>query len=522
MVKLTELTRYDDAQRAYSTDKLWELFDGDRDRFNIAHECIDRHAGQTDRPAVRIVNADGSFEILTFKTLSEESSQLANWLVARGIRKGDRVAFMLEPSRAFYVSLFGALKCGAISVPMFTLFGPDGLKLRLNDCSPALLIVNAEKLAVASEALPRDQIVLDTELLGLIESQPVVYECTTAATDLAVFQYTSGTTRDLPAAVQHSHRALVVLMAAALYGTGIRPGDEFFCPSSPAWGHGLWHGALAPLALGVTTGSCAGKFSAQHLIQALEAFGITNMSAAATHYRMIRNTGAASDHHYAIQKASYTGEPIDAETLDYMQTLFKRPLCSMYGTTEIGVVLANYPGAEDFTVKAGSLGKPLPGMRIEIRAPDGTLRPPGLKGEIVLLRKGEWLATKDLGWIDEDGYFYHAGRADDVIISAGWTMSAVEIEQTLLAHPSVQDVAVIGVPDELRGLVVKAFIVTDGAKDLAQIEELQRFTRERLSLHEYPRQIEFISELIKTPAGKINRKALRDREAVKTSERIAS
>jgi len=522
MTGLSEFTRFDDAQREYSTEKLWELFDGDRDRFNIAHECIDRHAAQADRPAVRIVNSDGSHEILGFKALAEESSQLANWLVSRGIRKGDRVAFMLEPSRAFYVSLFGALKCGAISVPMFTLFGPDGLKLRLNDCSPALLITNAEKLAVASEVLDRSKIVLDTELPDLIKSLPIVHECKTAASDLAVFQYTSGTTRDLPAAVQHTHRALVVLMAAALYGTGIRPGDQFFCPSSPAWGHGLWHGTLAPLALGVTTGSCAGKFNAKQLIEALDRFGITNISAAATHYRLIRGAGTAEDNHYAIHKASYTGEPIDPDTLEYIQTLFGRPLCSMYGTTEIGVVLANYPGAEDFTVKAGSLGKPLPGMRIEIRAPDGTACPQDVKGEIVLLRKGEWLATKDLGWIDKDGYFYHAGRADDVIISAGWTMSAVEIEQALLGHPSVQDVAVIGVPDELRGLVVKAFIVTNGAKDSAQVEELQRFTRERLSRHEYPRQIEFVSELIKTPAGKINRKALRDREAAKTSERIAS
>ena len=522
MPKLTELTRFDDAQREYSTEKLWELFDGDRDRLNIAHECIDRHALKGDRPAVRIVNADGSYEILGFKELAEESSQLANWLVARGIKKGDRVAFMLEPSRAFYVSLFGALKCGAISVPMFTLFGADGLKLRLNDCSPSLLIVNQEKLAVACEALGRDRIVLDIELPDLIKDQPVVHECTTAATDLAVFQYTSGTTRELPAAVQHTHRAIVVLMAAALYGTGIRPGDEFFCPSSPAWGHGLWHGTLAPLALGVATGSCAGRFDAKRLIEGLEKFGITNMSAAATHYRMIRNTGVAEAHKYAIKKVSYTGEPIDPDTLSYIEGLFGVSLCSMYGTTEIGVVLANYPGAEDFTVKPGSLGKPLPGMKIEVRAPDGSACAPDVKGEIVLLRKGEWLPTKDLGWIDEDGYFYHAGRADDVIISAGWTMSAVEIEQTLLGHPSVQDVAVIGVPDELRGLVVKAFVVSNGAKDKAQVEELQRFTRDRLSQHEFPRQIEFVSELIKTPAGKINRKALRDREAAKISERTVS
>ena len=515
MAKLSDYTRYQDAQRQFSTAKLWELFDGTAERMNIAHECIDRHATDPARVAVRIIRAGSPAEILTFRELAEASSRLAHWLVARGIKPGDRVAFMLEPSRAFYISLFGALKCGAISVPMFTLFGPDGLKLRLNDCAPALLIVNQEKLPVAREAMPADRIVLDTDLPGLIADYPADYQAETAAADLAVFQYTSGTTRDLPAAVKHSHRAVVVLMAAALYGTGIRPGDEFFCPSSPAWGHGLWHGTLAPLALGVTTGAFAGKFDAKRLVEALDEFRITNMSAAATHYRMIRNSGVAEQHRYAIEKLSYTGEPIDPDTLNYTQNLFKRPVCSMYGTTEIGVILVNYPGAEDYTVKDGSLGKPVPGMKIEVRAPGGAVCAPNVKGEIFVLRKNEWIATKDLGWTDEDGYFYHGGRADDVIISAGWTMSAVEIEQTLLSHPSVQEAAVIGVPDALRGQVVKAFLVSNGARDEAQIQELQRFTQTQLSQHEYPRQIEFVDALIKTPAGKINRKALRDQEAAK-------
>ena len=520
MAKLSEYTFFEDAQREFSTAKLWELFNGTPDSFNIAHECIDRYATDPDRVAVRIVRSSDEHQILTFREISEESGRLANWLVARGIRKGDRVAFMLEPSREFYISLFGALKCGAISVPMFTLFGPDGLKLRLNDCKPSLLIVNQEKLAVAREVLGEDKIVLDSDLAALIANEPSKHESHTTGSDMAVFQYTSGTTRDLPAAVQHTHRALVVLMAAALYGTGIRPGDQFFCPSSPAWGHGLWHGTLAPLALGVTTGSFAGKFDAKTLIEALDTFKITNMSAASTHYRMIRNSGVAESHSYSIEKLSYTGEPIDADTLGYIQELFGCSVCSMYGTTEIGVVLVNYPGAKDFIVKDGSLGKPMPGMKIEIRAPDGTQCAPNIKGEIVLSRKGEWVPTKDLGWIDEDGYFYHAGRADDVIISAGWTMSAVEIEQTLLSHPSVLEAAAIGVPDALRGQVVKAFLVTTGNRDAAQIEELQRFTRDKLSQHEFPRQIEFVDKLIKTPAGKINRKALRDREAMETSERI--
>jgi acetyl-CoA synthetase len=309
----------------------------------------------------------------------------------------------------------------------------------------------------------------------------------------------------------------VTLMFAALYGTGIRPGDEFFCPSSPAWGHGLWHGTLAPLGLGVTTGTFAGRFDPVRLMRALEEFGITNMSAAATHYRMMKNSGKADDFAFHFRKLSYTGEPIDPATLDWIDHYLKVPACSMYGTTEIGVVLVNYPGADDFTVKPGSLGKAVPGQRLEVQRPDGSACDPGEIGELMLWRSGAWLTTKDRAKIDADGYFYHCGRADDVIISAGWTMSAVEIENTMLKHDDVLECAVIGAPDEARGLVVKAFVVSSRTPSDAFVKELQDFTRERLAQHEFPRIVEFVTELPKTPAGKVNRKVLREREAARTT-----
>jgi acetyl-CoA synthetase len=307
-------------------------------------------------------------------------------------------------------------------------------------------------------------------------------------------------------------------MYAALYGTGVRPGDQFFCPSSPAWGHGLWHGTLAPLALGVTTGTYAGRFDAARLLSALAEFGITNLSAAATHYRMMKNAGTADQHKFAIQKLSFTGEPIDPTTLEYVESTFKTPVCSMYGTTEIGVVLVNFPGAPDYAVKPGSLGKPIPGLKLEVQRPDGTPTDPGEIGELMLWRRDGWLSTKDRAKIDEDGYFYHCGRADDVIISAGWTMSAVEIENTLLKHNDVLEAAVIGVPDPTRGQVVKAFITSNRSYTDEFAKELQEFTRMRLSQHEFPRIIEILSELPKTPAGKVHRKVLRDREAAAARE----
>ncbi len=522
VTRLTAFTSYADAQAHASMDALWALFDGDKAQFNIAHEAINRHANGEGRPAVRIAHADGRDEILSFDQIAAGAAQFAHWLDTQGICKGDRIAFMLEPSLAFYVCLFGAMQTGAISVPLFTLFGPDALALRVNDCKPALLITNVEKAAMVRAVDGLSVVVADEAFLTSLAHYPTIYQPQTAAGDMAVFQYTSGTTRELPEAVKHTHKSLVTLMFAALYGTGIRPGDEFFCPSSPAWGHGLWHGTLAPLALGVATGTFAGRFDPVRLMEALERFGITNMSAAATHYRMMRNSGKGADFTFYFNKLSYTGEPIDPATLDWIDAYFKAPACSMYGTTEIGVVLVNYPGAADFTVKPGSLGKAIPGQQLEVQRPDGIACDADEVGELMLWRAkagqgGGWMSTKDRATIDADGYFYHKGRADDVIISAGWTMSAVEIENTLLKHQAVLECAVIGVPDEARGQVVKAFVIANRDGSEALTKELQTFTRDRLAQHEFPRLIDYVSELPKTPAGKVHRKMLRDQEAAKAA-----
>jgi len=492
MAKLTAYTTYADAQRHFSSAKLWELFDGDREHLNIAHECIDRHV-EGDKAAVIVVKAAGGEEILTYRQIAEDSARFAHWLISKGIERGDRVAIKLEPGRAFYAAVFGAMKAGAIAVPLFTLFGPDGVKLRVEDCRPKLLLDSGDFLAE-------------------LDRFPASFKIDTRSDDLAIFQYTSGTTRELPEAVKHTHRAIVTLMVAALYGTGLRPGDRFICPSSPAWGHGLWHGTLAPLALGLTIGAYAGKFDATRLLQALEEHRFTNISAAATHYRMMRVSGAAHEHRYFFEKTSFTGEPIDSQTTSFCEATFGRPMYSMYGTTEIGVILVSYPGAEDFVVKPGSLGKPIPGGQVEVHDAEGRKCPPGVRGEIKVWRRDKWIATKDLGCTDEDGYFFHGGRADDVIISAGWTMSAIEIEDAVLKHPDVLEVGAIGVPDRLRGQVVKAFVVSNRPGDEPFTREIQDLVRRRLSQHEYPRQIEFVAELPKTPAGKVNRKKLRSEE----------
>src|ERR1700732_2440442 len=225
MPKLTEYTRYADALKFADSRAPWELFDGNREHLNIAHECVSRHADGSGRAAVRIAHADGTDEVLSFDVIAAGSARFAHWLVQNGIQPGDRIAFMLEPSLPFYLSLFGAMMMGAISVPLFTLFGLDGLRLRVDDCKPKLLITNAEKADIARQIDGLRVVVADTALLDEMARFPTTYKSQTRTEDMAAFQYTSGTTRELPAAVEHSHRTLVTLMFAAPYCTGIRSGD---------------------------------------------------------------------------------------------------------------------------------------------------------------------------------------------------------------------------------------------------------------------------------------------------------
>jgi acetyl-CoA synthetase len=509
MQKLTDYTSYADALRHFSKPALWALFDGDRDRLNIAHECVDRHP--SDAMAVRITHEEDGYEDITFGDLALWSNRVANFLVRQGVVPGDRVAIMLDPSLAFYAVLFGAMKAGAVAVPLFTLFGPDGLAMRVEDCTPKVLFLAPHKADLGAGLTGLKSFVADDGLLARIADESAAFQVDSRADDMAMYQYTSGTTRDLPEAVKHRHRAIVTVTIAALYGTGVRPGDRFMCPSSPAWGHGLWHGTLAPLALGVTIASYAGRFRAERLLQALVDLRISNLSAAATHYRMMKNAGVG-DRQFALEKLSFTGEPIDSDTASWVERTFGQAPCSMYGTTEIGAIIFDYPGASDHAVRPGALGKPAPGQEIAILDDDSKPCAADQVGNIMVRRGDGWYHTKDRGHTDEDGYFYHDGRADDVIISAGWTISAIQIENILLKHADVAETAVIAVADDERGQVVKAFVVSGRSGTQAFTAELQAFTKDRLSQHEYPRIIAYVAELPKTPAGKVNRKALRDRE----------
>ncbi|MBW2307418.1 MAG: acyl-CoA synthetase [Deltaproteobacteria bacterium] len=516
-MKIRDYRTYKEAKEHFNWNQIWDVFDGNRERFNIAYECIDRHVGKGT--AVRIKFDDGHVETYSFAEISRLSSQFANALEKSGIRFGDRVAIMLDPCWEFYVSLFGTLKRGAIAVPCFPLFGHEAIQYRIKDSGAKHFITTKERVSLLGDLTVDRVLTTGSEFTKWIEKEEEKYSLDreTTAKDVAVFQYTSGATSKFPEAIKHFHRSVATLMPTVLFGIGLREGDSYFCPSSPAWGHGMWYGTMAPLALGIAAGAYSGQFNEERLFEALEEFEINNISAAPTVFRRLKNSGLADQYNLKIHKISFTGEPMDTETFHYLREKFGASPCSLYGSTEVGVIILNYGGFSDWEVKPGSMGKPMLGLNIQLIDDKGEQVPQGAIGEIAMKRHDQWFRVKDAAHIDEDGYYWHKGRVDDIIISSGWTISSSEVEDTLLKHREVEDAAVIGIPDKERGEIIKAFIKALHPGPWLE-QELKNFVKERLGKHEYPRVIEFIDAIPKTPGGKTNRKELKLR-AIQPTEK---
>ena len=509
-MKITEFKTYEEGREHFTWDQIWDLFDGNRERFNIAHECIDRHVGKGT--AARIKFSDGHSERYTFDEISSLTSQFANALEEENIQFGERVAVMLDPSLEFYVSLFGSVKRGAAVVPCFTLFGPEALQHRIKDSGAKLLITTEEKASLIGDVPIQRVITAGSMFDEWIKKQPKDYTRTreTAGKDVAVLQYSSGTTRKFPTAIDHFQRSVALLAPSAVFAMGLKEGDRFFCPSSPAWGNGLWYGTFCPLILGVGIGSISGKFNEEILLQALEEFEINNFHAAPTVFKRLISSGLIDRFNLKINKLSFAGEPMDLDTFNYLKEKFGVSPCSLYGTTEVGCIIVNYGGFPDWEVKPGSMGKPLLGLDIRVVDKDDHSVSPGQIGEIVMNRRGNLFRVNDSAVVDEDGYYWHKGRSDDVIISAGWTISPTEVEDTLLKHKDIEEAAVIGVPDKDRGQIVKAFIKVRHQRPGLE-QDIKDYVKERLSGHEYPRIIELVDDLPKTPKGNIKKQELLER-----------
>ena len=326
---------YDAALKGYSPRERWFVFDGSPDRFNIAHECIDRHPAS--KPAIRVKQEDGSAQSFTFGEISSLSNRFANMLAAAGIRRGDRVATILEPSLQFHVSLFGCLKRGAISVVCSPLLGSEALKFMIDNSKPTLIVADSKRKNEIR--LSPSRFVSSEDFQTAINHESDYYEPNTTAEDVAVIQYTSGTTGN-PKSFPYKHKALVTLAPYARFAYGIREEDRCFCTSAVGWGHFMWGGTFAPLIFGATTATRSGKFDAKRTLEALGEFRINNITMTPTACRKLVSVENVGEFHLSLERATYTGEPMDIETYYAFKTKFGIEPFGLYGSTEAGTLCA--------------------------------------------------------------------------------------------------------------------------------------------------------------------------------------
>jgi len=521
---LDEYKSYEEAREKYKWSQRWQIFDGNEESFNIANECVSRHP--RNDLGIRILFDDGKKEIYTFGQFSDSVAQFANYLKNNGIEFGDAVAVLLPPCFQFYVGMFGTFKRGAIVIPCSPHFGPEAITYRLEKGGAKALLTTRDKASLLEDEVCKKlnlQVIFAEDLLQAMEKEPKEFESTTSANDLAMYQFSSGTT-GAPKAVNYRHGAITVSAPFIKFAQGIKPDDSYFCPSSPAWGHGIWYGTIAPLIFGVAVGtySYTGKFNPDRCLQALQDFEVTNVAAISSHYRLMINSPNVDKYKIRLKRLTYTGEPMSKDVFYAIQEKWGVTPHGQYGTTEVGPLTSDFAAFDNWKVKPGSLGKPSIGSYVSVIDEDGNEVSPNAVGQMAIKRGDKWIRVGDMVYKDEEGYFWYISRADDVIISSGYTIGPLEVESALMKHEAVEECAVVGSPDKDRGVIVKAFIkCKDGYTPSESLgKEIQEFVKNKLSKHEFPREIEFIDELPKTADGKVRRKVLREQEIEKKKDQL--
>ena len=525
----------------------------DQDHLNIAHVAIDAHL-KTDRKNKKALiweSKKGEVEEYTFSDLARLSNRFANALVGElGVRKGDRVFFFLERVPEIYIGILGTLKAGGVIGPLFSAFGPDAVRDRLQDSGAKILVTSPalkRKIEAILPLLPNlERIVVVTRGGEKVEGEDVSYhEVTEAASesfeivrthkeDYAIMHYTSGTTGKPKGAV-HVHAAVQGHYATAKYVLDLQGPDIYWCTADPGWVTGTSYGMFGPWSNGITQAVYEGGFSAKTWYGFLERKKVTVWYTAPTAIRMLMKAGDDLPKKYDLKSLRYlcsVGEPLNPEAVVWGEKIFGQPFHDNWWQTETGaIMIANYP-AQD--VKPGSMGRPFPGIRPAIVDDNGQELPPGKEGHLALkpgwpsmfrtywnkdelyqsrFRDG-WYITGDKAWKDEEGYFWFVGRTDDVINTAGHLVGPFEVESVLIEHPAVAEAGVIGKPDPVAMEVVKAFVsLKEGFQASEELRhDIMKFAMKRLSSAGSPREIEFLDSLPKTRSGKIMRRLLKARE----------
>ncbi len=542
------------------SDARGELDGLPRDRgLNIAYEAVDRHARGSagDRVAFRFLSKGGEIREMTYRELSEETNRFANALRTLDVAPGETIFLLAGRIPELYVAALGALKARAVVCPLFSAFGPEPIRSRMEIGDARVLVTTTalfrRKVASWRDELPELSHVLladatteqasgtrgGTSLRALLDTADPEYTIEpTDPEDPALLHFTSGTT-GTPKGALHVHEAVVGHHVTGRSALSLREGDVFWCTADPGWVTGTSYGLVSPLTNGVTSVVDEQEFDSERWYRILEEQGVNVWYTAPTAVRMLMKSGDELPRRFDLSRLRFiasVGEPLNPEAVEWSQRVLDRPIHDNWWQTETGgIMIANVEGME---IRPGSMGRPLPGIEAAIgRRTDGgadLIEDPDVEGELILRKgwpsmfrtylheegryrscfSGEWYFTGDLARRDPDGYYWFVGRADDVIKSAGHLIGPFEVESALIEHPAVAEAAVIGKPDPVVGETVKAFVALHPGQEESEdlLLEILGHARSRLGSVAAPKEITFLDDLPKTRSGKTLRRLLKARE----------
>jgi len=538
---MSNMTNYAEEKQSFSL-KVPEYY-------NFGFDVIDKRAKEADK--VAFITVDSSTENIrsyNFSDLSKSSNQVANGLLGLGIKRGE-LAFMMVPRIAeWYSAMIGCCKLGVVTMPGTNLLTAKDIEYRINRSKATIAIVSSEnaekvdeihancptlqKLIVIGEA--RDGWTTYNSLIeGAADTIDPLVITPTKASDLMIIYFTSGTT-GMPKMVPRDNAYALAHTISGKYWMDLQETDIHWTLSDTGWAKAAWGMLFGPWQMGAAMVLFDGVgFDAEQHLNIIEKLGVTTFCAPPTVYRVFAQMDLASYNLSSIRHAIGAGEPLNPEVIKVWKQVTGSDIYDGYGQTETINIIANYPC---MPVKAGSMGKPVPGVEVNIVDEDGHIVGTDTVGHIAVkiteplqpgmfggywedqaatdkCFKNGWYHTGDTGTVDEEGYFWFVGRSDDIISSSGYRISPFEVESSLLEHPAVIESAAVGKPDEIRGEIVKAFIVlAQGYQASDELTlEIQTFMKKHTAPYKYPREIEYVESLPKTISGKIRRIDLRNR-----------
>jgi acetyl-CoA synthetase len=511
--------------------------------FNWALDYFDVMARGNNQTALWIVDDPKSVGLrLSFEQMSERSNRVANFLRQNGVRRGDRILLMLPNRVQLWETMLAAIKLGAVVLPATTQLAPSDVRDRIEIGGARFAVVEGSELA-KFDGLPQIKgISVGAARAGWIDfadayqaSPDFIPDSVTRATDTLLLYFTSGTTSK-PKLVEHTHQSYPVGHLSTMYWIGLQPGDVHWNISSPGWGKHAWSSIFAPW----NAGACVfvynyARFIAKDVLETLVHYSVTTLCGPPTVWRMLVQEPLAS-YPVKLREVLAAGEPLNPEIIERVRAAWHLTIRDGYGQTETTCMIGNSPGQ---LVRPGSMGRPLPGYRIELINDND--QPGVAEGEIALplthrplalmtsyanspeatsvaMRAG-FYHTCDVASRSEDGYYTYVGRTDDVFKSSDYRLSPFELESALIEHEAIAEAAVVPSPDPLRLSVPKAFVtVRQGYVISPELAcDVFRFVREKLAPYKRIRRLEF-KELPKTISGKIRRVELRKSEASRTAD----